>query len=387
MIKRIERADGPRFQVYAKRDGRKVYVGTYESKRLASAAEEDFKVTQRKIDRGELPAAVDLTRTLDDAASTWLQNLERGGARSHRPYSEFMKAQILPRLGKSQVARMTKEHVARWRDDLIADYAPTTINAALGCLSSAFNAFVESGWVASNPCRGVAPLEVPERTYEWIRTVPEIERLLRSCPDETRDIVAVALGTGMRIDEILHLRWDDVDLTGRLLTVQRGRQGPTKGGRWRPVPILDSVLPVLQARALRRGGALLVFPGRTGRVRSKTSVTVPFKLAVKRAGLPSTLRFHDLRHTMASHWVLRSGDIFRLSKLLGHSSVKITEKTYAHLRPDAWAQDYGRLTFRVPTEPAKLYEFVRDDRGRLAGRRSIGGDNGETAENDARKSA
>jgi hypothetical protein len=100
-------------------------------------------------------------------------------------------------------------------------------------------------------------------------------------------------------------------------------------------------------------------------------VRVPFKQALERAGLDTVLRFHDLRHTFASHWVLDGGDIFRLSKILGHSSVVITQRTYAHLAPEAWQQDYHRVTFVVPSEEVeygrtkrKTRSLVQSDRGR-----------------------
>lgn len=370
MIKRIDRADGPKFQVYAQRGGRKVYVGTFASRREAAEAEEDYRVTQRKVERGELPEQMDLNRTLAAAVADWLEMLDKAGSRSHGTYGEFMKAQVLPRLGTVQLARLTKVHVATWRDELVGAYSPRTINSALGCLSSACRSFVERGWLAANPCRGVKPLKVPKRAYEWIRTVPEIERLLRSCDGDFRDLVGVALGTGMRVDEILHLHWDDVDLAGRLITVQRGRQGTTKSGEARQVPILDATLAVLQARALRRGGAVLVFPSRTGKVRAKPHVNTTFRAAVRRAELSERLRFHDLRHTFASHWVMNGGDIFRLSKVLGHKDVRITQQTYAHLAPEAWAQDYHRVSFRMPSE-ARVFEFPRDERGRLLGKRGV----------------
>lgn len=66
------------------------------------------------------------------------------------------------------------------------------------------------------------------------------------------------------------------------------------------------------------------------------------------SGLPKELRFRDLRHTFASHGVLDGGDIFRLSKLLGHASVVITQKTHAHLAPDVWQQAYPREAFVMP---------------------------------------
>src|SRR5262249_5639583 len=105
-----------------------------------------------------------------------------------------------------------------------------------------------------------------------------------------------------------------------------------------------------------------------GRVRTKSGVFTIYKLALKRAQLDTRLRFHDLRHTFASHWMMDGGCIFRLSKILGHSSVKITQDVYAHLAPQAWEQDYGRVAFVVPSDPAKIYELRRDASGRIVGR-------------------
>lgn len=371
MIKRVPRADGDRWQAYGRRDGKKVYVGTYDSEKAAKLALEEHRVTTRKIDAGELPPEVDERLALNVAVEKWLASLEKNGSRSHRAYAEFMRYQVLPTLGPVAIARITKARVLAWRDSLTSEYSARTVNSALGALSAAFASFVDRGLVPSNPCRGVKLLEVLDRDYNWLKTRAELERLLLNCADELRDMVAVAIGTGMRLDELLHLAWDDVDLQARLITVQRGRQGTVKSGRLRHVPILDAVLPVLQARHLKRGGSFLVFPGKGGEVRAKTPVQCAYKAALKRAGLDTRLRWHDLRHTCASWWVISGGDIFRLSRLLGHSSVQITQRTYAHLAPDAWQQDYHRLAFHVPHEPAKVVAFVSGERGKLAGRRAL----------------
>lgn len=371
--------NGERHEVYSRRNGKKVYVGTYDSEREAIAAERRFIVTQEQIAAGELPPEVDLRRTLKEATDEWLTSLKASKSRSHGAYGEFLKYQILPRLADAAIAKVTKARIMGWRDEVATDYAPTTVNSALICLSSAFSYFVDRGWLATNPCHGVSQLEVHEHSYNWIKTRGELERLLGACTDELRDMIAFAVGTGVRIDEQLHLQWVDVDLERRLITVQRGEQGTVKGGRIRHVPILDAVLPLLKARALKRDGAELVFPGKRGKVRDKPGVRRALRAALGRAGLDVTLRWHDLRHTCASWWVLAGGDIFRLSKLLGHRSVVITERTYAHLAPEAWQQDYARLAFRVPTEPAQIYEVVRDEDGKLAGRRVLGGDKRETA--------
>lgn len=219
-----------------------------------------------------------------------------GKSRSHGTYGEFLKYQVLPDLGSAAVARITKARIMSWRDQAATKYAPTTVNSALVCLSSAFGYFIDRGWVPSNPCLGVSRIEVQERAYKWIKTRGELEKLLMVCPDELRDMIVVAIATGMRIDEQLHLHWTDVDLERRLITVQRGEQGTVKGGRIRHVPILDVVLDTLKARALKRNGAVLLFPGKAGKVRDKPSVRRGLRAALKRAGLDEKVRWHDLRH-------------------------------------------------------------------------------------------
>jgi integrase len=82
-------------------------------------------------------------------------------------------------------------------------------------------------------------------------------------------MIAVSVATMLRIAELLHLQHDDIDLDARLITVQRGRQGTTKSGKVRHVPILDSALDVFRRRRLKRGASPLVFPGRGGRVRAR----------------------------------------------------------------------------------------------------------------------
>jgi integrase len=355
MIKPVEREDGTKHQVYGYRRGRKVYVGTFDTKRQAIDAEEDFRVNSRRIDRGELGAEHDERRTLGPSLDLWLAMLEATGSRSRTAYGEFVQSLIEPNLGNRTLAGLNRKAIEDWRAKLIGKAAATSINAAITCLSSACRWFVEQHWLADNPCRGVKRLARPPRSYLWIRTRAEFERMLSHLGPEFRDMAAVAVGTMMRVDEMLHLQWDDIDLENRLITVQRGRKGPPKNGKIRHVPILDSVLPVLKARALKRDGAVLVFPGAVRKdgkagVRSTQPLHHAFKRALAKAGLDTKTRWHDLRHTGASWWVMSGGDIFRLSKLLGHSDVKITRDTYAHLAPEAWQQDYPRISFRMPAE-------------------------------------
>ncbi len=349
MIKSIKRRKATMWQVYGRRDGKKSYVGTYASEIEARAVERRHAVTQEQIAAGELPAELDLDRTLKQATDEWLASLKASGSRSHGNYAERTRMYSLPKLGSVPIASLRKGHVMQWRDEQATKFAAATVNGNLTCLSSAFSYFVDREWVETNPCHGVSRIEQKDAAiYTWIQTRDEITKLLVECPKGIREFVTLAVGTGMRLDELVHLQWADIDLERRLIAVHRGRHGTTKSGKARYIPILNTLVPFLRDLALKRGGAKLVFPGEDGKPRSKPGVRFPFKQAAKRAGLPEALRFHDLRHTFASHWVLDGGDIFRLSKILGHANVTITQKVYAHLAPEAWEQDYHRVSFVVP---------------------------------------
>jgi len=355
MIKPVDRADGRRYQVYGKRNSKKVYLGTFSSRRDAIAADEDHRTKQRRIAAGELPPNHDDKRTFGAASKLWIAALKAAASRSWDEYESRVNNHILPTFGNVPIVEIHKPAVIRWRDELSAHVSASYVNSLVGTLSSAFSWFVDQRWVERNPCHRVKMLVRPQRVFPWLQSGEQVTRLLGECTPNIRTIVAVLVGTGMRLDEVLHLQWDDIDLEHRLVTVHRGRKGMTKSGRMRRVPIFDSVMPVLRIMRLQRGENVLLWPGgKPGKALSQASVWKPFKRAVDHAGLDERMRIHDLRHSFASLFLLDGGDIFKLSRILGHSSVTITERTYAHLRPDAYQEDYGRVRFQMPSESKVL---------------------------------
>jgi len=280
----------------------------------------------------------------------WLAALERAASRSHDEYKSRVVLYFLPRFETVALLDIAKSDVVRWRDDLLERVSAATVNTCMGTLSSAFSWFVDQSYIPANPCNRIKPAKHIAKVFPWLQTSDGITRLLSACADNIRTIVAMLVGTGLRLDEALHLRWDDIDLDHRIIIVHRGRRGAPKSGRMRHVPIFDSVLPVLREMKLDRGENAMLWPGaKPDRPLGQTSVRKPFKAAVKRADLPPTLRLHDLRHTFASLYLADGGDLFKLARILGHSSVKITERTYAHLMPTAFEADYGRVRFRMPS--------------------------------------
>lgn len=372
-IKKVQRADGIRYQVYGRRGGEKVYLSTHTSRREADEADEDFRTTQRKIKRGELAPEHDQKRTFAAATKLWLAALHSAGSRSHEEYEGRVELYLLKTFGPVSIAEIRKTNILAWRDDLAERISAASVNSIMGTLSAAFSWFVDKDWIEHNPCTGVKRLKQDAKVFPWLQSAEAITRLLSECSGAVRTLVAVLVGTGMRLDEALHLRWDDIDIEHRLITVHRGRRGSqptgtTKSGKARRVPIFDSVMPVLKEMKVARGGSPLLWPrakrvrlGRTpppDRAMSQTAVRKPFKEAVVRAGFDKALRLHDLRHTFASLFLVDGGDIFKLSRILGHHSVVITERTYAHLKPNAFEEDYGRVAFRMPMEDARVVNII-----------------------------
>ena len=162
-------------------------------------------------------------------------------------------------------------------------------------------------------------------------------------------MITVGLTTGLRQGELLALRWEDVDLVrGRLLVrraVARGVVGTPKSGKSREIPLNEKALAALERQRHLRGE--LVFCDDAGRMLRKGACKWPLWSACKRAGL-RRIGWHALRHTFASHLVMRRAPLKAVQELLGHSTIEMTMR-YSHLSPDV-RKDAVRLLDADPPD-------------------------------------
>jgi integrase len=153
--------------------------------------------------------------------------------------------------------------------------------------------------------------------------------VLPKLPNMMQAIVGLAMSTGMRRGEIFSLTWDKVDLARRQITVGAAN---TKSGATRQVPLNDTAMATLKVYKQRQGNVLhfsgLVFPSPQTSRRLVTIKTAWGRI-VRQAQLVD-FRFHDLRHDYASRLVQAGVPLYEVSKLLGHSSLEMTQR-YAHL--------------------------------------------------------
>jgi len=187
------------------------------------------------------------------------------------------------------------------------------------------------------------------------------------------DIIRVAAYAGLRRGELVALRWRDVDLVRRKITVRRSVSGgeellSTKGRRFREVPIPDqaaSALERLGRRAEFTGPEDYVFANRYGRRIDGSALRRRFQRTRDAAGL-APLRFHDLRHTYGSLLVAGGIDLVSVKAAMGHSRITTTER-YLHARP---ANDQADVFTRAIAGGSRsLRTTARSDRRATPNRR------------------
>lgn len=336
--------------------------------RTEARAERDSFLTQLR--RGEAAAASKIT--LREVAEEYLSTIEalvangERGERTYERYSHALRHHVLPALGDRVIQKVTADHVA----DLFAaartkGLAPWTIKGIQTPLRRVFALAVRRGYLADSPMSRLATEELPKgKAQHPPRTLtrPEIHRLLDAAPTRYRPLIAVAVFSGLRTQEILGLRWGDIDFKGGVIRVRkqltRGTKDKparlvalkTKSGS-RDVVLLGELATLLQTHLRqtveKRGiphSAAFVFASSEGTPLNYNNVAKRgLDRAATDAGLTVAgepkLGFHDLRHTFASHLIRQGIDPVRASRQLGHSRPSVTLDIYAHEFEEARGRD------------------------------------------------
>ena len=223
----------------------------------------------------------------------------------------------------------------------------STVNRYLAILKRLYNVAIEWGYANENPVRHVKLYPENDNLMERILTPEEEDCLFEAASEHLRPILVVALNTGMRRGEILNLHWHQIDLYSREIRVEK-----TKSGKSRVVDINSVLFEEFRRLKNERQNSPYVFPNpNTGEPYKKLQTS--FTGACRRAGIVG-LRMHDLRHTFASRLVERGVDLIRVKELLGHSTVRITER-YTHSNKDGRKQAV-ELLCKKPSETIQNLE-------------------------------
>jgi len=206
-----------------------------------------------------------------------------------------------------------------------------TINKEVKLLKSILNRAVEWKKLEANPIVQVKLLKEQHHRLRYLER-EEIVKLLKNCSPHLRLIAILALNTGLRRGEIKNLRWQDVDLTNNQICLLE-----QKNGRKEYVPLNQSSQAVL-AMIQKHPTSPYVFCNSMGKTYDWRTA---FRNAMRRAGI-TEFRFHDLRHTFASHLAMSGVDLNTIREIMRHTDFKTTLR-YAHLSKDHKTQAVNRL--------------------------------------------
>lgn len=197
-------------------------------------------------------------------------------------------------------------------------------------ISSVCSKAVQDGYLLTNPCKKLKRFKIPEKQPIFFSEV-DFQVLLGVIDNQLiKDIALCAVNTGLRQMEILSLEWNQINFREHYLILDN-RNHTTKSKKIRTIPLNLTVLQVLTLREQNKNGNL-VFTMDGDKLKQEY-VSKGFKDYVIKAKLNSKLNFHSLRHTFASWLVQKGVSIYEISKLLGHSSISVTE-IYSHLRTE-----------------------------------------------------
>jgi integrase len=368
---RVERVRGPVWYAkYRLPDGRQVQkrlgpawtergrpAAGYLTKRTAEAWLADILDRAR---RGTLPGMVRTGATFADAAHEWLRYVEDDRGRKPSTLADYrsvVNAHLLPAFGDQPLERIETDSIERWLSGLLrqGELSRRSIQKMLALLNGIFRRARKVWKLPYNPVADIERLTVPKRTDLAFYSPEEVHALARAAANEQDAAVFLTAAlTGLRMGELLALRWRAVDFSAQTLRVTAsytaGKLGTPKSGLGRAVPLIDEIAATIARLAQREHWIQpddLVFVGQGGQYLDASALRRRFKKARDTARL-RPLRFHDLRHTFGSV-AIRTVDPRELQEWLGHSDFSTTQ-LYMHYKPRADAARRLSAAFGATTE-------------------------------------
>jgi integrase/recombinase XerD len=274
-----------------------------------------MKSTTEHIGRLRLSEFMGLFR--DRSSALVSPNTMRSYLLSVRVVCEFV--------GDKELNRYTVADLDRFKGEYLRRVKPSSVNVALRSVKAVFARAKEWGMIEENVLQRVKLVRVPQQSPQYLTRAEQLS-LLASVDDAVLKLLFEFLfNTGLRIGEALALKWVDVDVSRKQISVVSSEGHVTKTRRNRVVPLNDNAMGALPERS-----GEYVFC-RQGRPLNVSYASHRFKYYVRTAGLPESIHLHSSRHSFASNLAEKNVDLYVIGKLLGHSSPALTTALYAHV--------------------------------------------------------
>ncbi len=322
-----------------------------------------YKAVEKKLNEARGDAAKGLVYdagsiTVEEYLERWLADSVQDTVRrrTYERYESIVRVHLVPSLGRVKLTTLAPAHVrGLYREKLDSGLAPRTVLHIHRTLSKALKQATGDGLIPRN---AAAPVKPPRPRTEEIRPLDraQVRTLFESAGeagDRLEALYVVAVTTGMRRGELQGLKWEDLDLEAGTLQVRRTLSEPKggwifeapKSGKGRNIRLTQKATAALREHRRRQleermeHGALwqdhgLVFPSGIGTPLLGGNLNRAFKATLRRAELPKSTRFHDLRHTCATLLLRQGVNPKYVQELLGHADISLTLNVYSHVLPD-----------------------------------------------------
>jgi len=251
-----------------------------------------------------------------DFSTRFLERSKLKAPKSWNRYAISFKS-LNRHLGDIEMEEFKRQDLYMYVERRAREVSSGTVNRDVACLKSMFSYALELGVIEAHPLVKFPMLPVDEISRPLL-TVKEFRQLVESMDRLPIAVMVILMGeTAMRRGEALHLKWDTINLSDRVIGLQH-----TKNGKVRHVPLSDYAIEWLQ-KLVRYVGCPYVFVNqRTGQRWKSPEKT--FQRGRKNAGL-TWVGFHDLRRFRAAQWIRLGLEVETVRKLLGHRDIQTTQ--------------------------------------------------------------
>jgi integrase len=350
-MEKIKRKDGIKFRETIRINGRAVKSPVFNRK--TDAIEwKARRITERQKNLST-GTTYQPTLKLSIFVNKWISSKVdvKNSIRTKEAYLCDLKNHILPMLGNKGIGHISEEIAGELIKSLKdKDLSNRTINKVLIVLKTILNDAVKWKYLPQSPIHSYPELKVQERADFFLSKMQIDQLLIASHGTDIEKLLITALNTGMRLGELLGLCWDRVNLNEGFLEVTRtltrhGLSETTKTNSKRTIyfnPVLKELFKKMWLEQKTPQYVLVSANGKPFDINH--IVQRDFKKVLLKAKLPSSVRFHDLRHTYASQFVMAGGKLEVLQKLLGHKTMDMTQR-YAHLAKEVIREASNVVSF------------------------------------------
>lgn len=353
------------------------HQGSRKAKKIGKdmkLALEAAKKIEAKLTLGDLGVIDDKPKPplFKEYAQLWLEGYIKPLRRdtTYERYQSIMERHVFPVLGKVPIDEIKRGDIRNLLMALLRKGASwETVCLVRNVISGPMVHALDDEIITANPISGIfkriSKPRSPKKEIDPLKH-EEVALYLEACArhyPEHYHFFLTAFRTGMRLGELLALKWRDIDWYGKFILVRRsykrGRLDHTKTGKQRRVDMSNQLFEALRELHIRRKKEALesgkgkveefIFP-RNGKPIEQNSIRYPFKRILEKAGLRE-IRFHDIRHTFASLLFSDGASPVYVKEQMGHSSIQITVDIYCHLIPNSNRDMVNRLD----TQPSATY--------------------------------